>query len=60
MVRKKREGNETQKRDAARAVRRRGESPSEAQVTTGASKQRNEKDNEGMKSRGTRGRAEHD
>lgn len=60
MVRKKREGNEAQKRDAARAARRRGETPSEAQVTTGASKQRNEKDDEVMKSRGNRGREQHD
>lgn len=60
MVRKKREGNETQRRDAARAARRRGESPSEAQVTTGAAKQRNEKDNEVMRTRGNRGREQHD
>lgn len=40
MVRKKMEGNEQQRSHAARAARRRGRSPSEERVTTGASKQR--------------------
>lgn len=60
MVRKKREGDETQKRDAAREARGRGERPSEAGATTGAAKQRNEKANEKGKPGGNRGRAEHD
>ena len=40
MVRKKVEGNEEQRREAARQARREGETPSARKVTTGASKQR--------------------
>ena len=40
MVRKKVEGNEQQKRAAARDARRAGQAPSAQEVTTGASKQR--------------------
>lgn len=40
MVRKKVEGNEEQRRQAARQARREGEMPSARKVTTGASKQR--------------------
>jgi len=40
MVRKKVEGNEDQRRAAAREARKSGEAPSARQVTTGASKQR--------------------
>ncbi|WP_019629222.1 hypothetical protein [Actinomadura atramentaria] len=39
MVRKKMEGDETQRRHAARAARDAGTTPSAAGVTTGASKQ---------------------
>jgi hypothetical protein len=41
MVRKKTEGNEEQRREAARRARSRGMAPSAMQETTGASKQRN-------------------
>lgn len=40
MVRKKVEGNEQQRRAAAREAHREGQAPSEQEVTTGASKQR--------------------
>ena len=40
MVRKKVEGNEQQRRAAAREARREGQAPSAQEVTTGASKQR--------------------
>lgn len=40
MVRKKVEGNEEQRRAAAREARREGQAPSAQEVTTGASKQR--------------------
>ncbi|GGO42429.1 hypothetical protein GCM10012287_03320 [Streptomyces daqingensis] len=40
MVRKKKEGNEVQRRAAALRARRAGETPSEEHTTTGASKQR--------------------
>jgi hypothetical protein len=40
MVRKKTEGNEEQRRQAAREARRKGEAPSAAKATTGSSKQR--------------------
>jgi hypothetical protein len=40
MVRKKVEGDETQRRHAAREARKSGDSPSAENVTTGASKQR--------------------
>ncbi|MEU2791441.1 hypothetical protein [Streptomyces sp. NPDC007100] len=40
MVRKKVEGDENQRRAAAREARRAGEAPSARQATTGASKQR--------------------
>ncbi len=40
MVRKKVEGNEQQRREAAREAHRVGQAPSAQKVTTGASKQR--------------------
>ena len=44
MVRKKTEGNEEQRRKAAREARERGEAPSAARATTGASKQESHRD----------------
>lgn len=60
MVRKKMEGEESQKRDQAREARDQGKRPSEMDATTGASKQRDRTDNEKGKPGGNRGRAEHD
>ena len=60
MVRKKMEGNEEQKREAAREARRQGKLASEMDATTGASKQRDAQDNDKGKPGGNRGRAEHD
>lgn len=60
MVRKKMEGDEAQKREKGREAKAKGKRPSEAEATTGSSKQRNEKANEKGKPGGNRGRAEHD
>jgi hypothetical protein len=60
MVRKKMEGDENQKRQAARDARAEGKRPSEMDATTGSSKQRDAQDNEKGKPGGNRGRAEHD
>ena len=60
MVRKKMEGDENQKRQAAREARAEGKRPSEMGATTGASKQHDDQDNEKGKPGGNRGRAEHD
>ena len=60
MVSKKMEGDEEQKRQQARDARGAGKRASEMDATTGASKQRNAKDNEKGKPGGNRGRAEHE
>ena len=60
MVSKKMEGSEEQKREQARDARAQGRQASEMDATTGASKQRDAKDNDKGKPDGNRGRAEHD
>jgi hypothetical protein len=60
MVRKKMEGDESQKREKARDAKAQGKSASEMGATTGASKQIDRGDNEKGKPGGNRGRAEHD
>ena len=60
MVRKKMEGNEEQKRRQARDAHAEGKRASEMDASTGASKQRDARDDDEAKAGGNRGRAEHD